>query len=178
MNKTKHNFWLDVTISVTFLITATTGLLLWRVIPHGSDFTFPGFSRNVWVIFHICSGMVSLAGVILHVAWHWDWLKALRGRPLRGMSEKLRANRIVDRVLWIIFIAANISGVLAWAAHFGEEIYVVTVPDRLHVVVGIALTFLVIVHLALHRKWIAFTAQRYIQANSQRTNGFQRQRNI
>ena len=88
MNKTKHNFWLDVTIFMVFLITATTGFLLWRVIPHELGIAFLGFPRSVWVTFHICSGIVGLAGVVLHVIWHWDWLKALRGRPLSGMSKK------------------------------------------------------------------------------------------
>jgi hypothetical protein len=166
MKKTKHNFWLDETIFMVFLITATTGLVLWRVIPHESGIAFLGFPRRVWITFHICSGIVSLVGVVLHVAWHWNWLKSLRGRPLCGMSEKLRANRIVDRIMWITYIAANVSGALAWAMHFGDDIYVVTVPDRLHMVVGVAWTFLVTVHLALHWKWIASTTQRYIQVNS------------
>jgi hypothetical protein len=176
MNKTKHNFWLDVTIFMVFLITATTGFLLWRVIPHEIEIAFLGFPRSVWVTFHICSGIVGLAGVVMHVTWHWDWLKALRGRPLSGMSKKLRANRIVDRIMWITFIAANVSGALAWAKHFGDDIYVVTVPDRLHVVVGVAFTFLATVHLALHWKWIASTTPRYIQVSSQYIGDFQRQR--
>jgi hypothetical protein len=161
MNKTKHNFWLDVTIFVAFLITGTTGLLLWRVISRQAGIAFLGFPRSIWVTFHLCSGMVILAGVIMHVIWHWDWLKALRRRPLSRMSGKLRANRITDRIMWITFIAANVSGALTWAMHFGDDIYVVNVPDRLHVVVGIVLIILVTVHLALHRKWIASTTQRY-----------------
>jgi NO-binding membrane sensor protein with MHYT domain len=166
MNKTKHNFWLDVTIFVALLITVTTGFLSWQVIPHELGIAFPGFPRSVWVTFHICSGMLSLAGVVMHVTWHRDWLKALRGRPLGEMSEKLRTNRIADRIMWIIFITANVSGALAWAMHFGDDIYVVTVPDRLHVAVGIALTFLVTLHLTLHWKWIPSTTRRYILVNS------------
>ena len=153
-NKTKHNFWLDVTIFVAFLISVTTGLLLWWGMPHELGIAFLGLTRAAWVTFHICSGMASLAGVITHVTWHWDWLKALRGRPLRGMPEKLRLNRIVDRIIWITFISVNVSGAFAWAMHFGDDIYFVTVPDRLHVVVAIALTMLLAVHLELHWKWI------------------------
>ena len=167
MNKTKHNFWLDVTILVAFLISATTGLLLWLVIPRQVGVVCLGFPRSVWEAFHLCSGMVSLAGVVMHIIWHWNWLKALRRRPLGEMSEKLRANRIIDRIMWITFIAANVSGALAWAMHFGGGVYVVTVPDRLHAAVGIALTILVTVHLALHWKWIASTTRRYTRVNSQ-----------
>jgi hypothetical protein len=109
---------------------------------------------------------VILAGVIMHIIWHWDWLRALRGRPLSRVSEKLRTNRITDRIMWITFIAANVSGALTWAMHFGDDIYVVNAPDRLHVVVGITLIFIATAHLALHWKWIASTTQRYIQVNS------------
>ena len=69
-SKTKHNFWLDVTIFVVFLITATTGFLLWRVIPHKLDFVFLGFSRSVWVAAHIYSGVVGLAGIVMHIVRH------------------------------------------------------------------------------------------------------------
>jgi hypothetical protein len=165
-NKTKRNFWLDVTIFVAFLITATTGFLLWRVISHDIGMVFLRFPRSFWITFHICSGMVSLACVVMHVTWHWDWLKALRGRSLYGMPEKLRANRITDRIMWITYITTNATGVLAWVMHLGSDIYVVTISDRLHVVVGIVFTCLVSVHLVLHWKWIASTSQRYTAIGS------------
>jgi hypothetical protein len=173
-NKTKHNLGLDVAIFVVFLVTVMTGFLLWRVIPPAPRIAFLGFPRPLWLTFHICSALASLAGVVLHVAWHWDWLKALRRRPLSGLAEKLRLNRIVDRVMWITFIAANVTGVLAWALHLGDDIDVVTIPDRLHVVVGVALAVLATVHLILHWKWIASTTRRYIQVNSHVIGDFQR----
>jgi hypothetical protein len=173
MNKTKHNFWLDVIIFVALLITTITGFFLWLVIPHKLDIVFLGFSRGVWATDHIYSGVVGLAGIVMHIVWHWDWLKALRGRPLNGMPEKLRANRVVDRIMWIAFIATNVFGAIAWALHFRDDIYVVSVPDRLHVVFGVAWTILVTVHLALHWKWIAFTTRRYIPLDLDRSNPIQ-----
>lgn len=177
-NKTKHNFWLDVTIFVALLITTITGFILWLVIPHRLDIAFPGFSRSVWITVHVYSGAVGLAGIVMHIVWHWDWLKALRGRPLSGMPEKLRANRVVDRIMWITYIATNVFGGMAWALHFGDDIHIVRVPDRLHVVFGVAWTILTIAHLALHWKWIASTVKRFIQVNQRDTRDFQGQENI
>ena len=178
MSRTERNFWLDGTIFVAFLITTITGFILWLVIPHKLDIVFLGFSRSEWVAAHICSGMVGLAGIVMHIVWHWGWLKALRGRPLSGMPEKLRANRVVDRIMWFAFIATNVFAALAWALHLGDDIYSVSVPDRLHVVFGVACTILMVVHLALHWKWIASTTRRCMQVNLPGTNGFQGQRNI
>jgi hypothetical protein len=173
MNRTERNFWLDVTIFVALLITTITGLHLWLVIPYRLDLVILGFSRRAWIAIHIFSGVVGLAGIIMHIIWHWDWLTALRERPLSGMPEKLRANRVVDRIIWVTFIATNVFGVLAWAFHLGDDnIYLASAPGRLHGVLGVVWTILVTVHLALHWKWITSTSQRYMQFNLRNTNGF------
>jgi len=178
MNKNEHNFWLDVTIFVALLITTITGFLLWLVIPHKLEIVFLGLSRSVWVAAHIYSGVAGLAGILIHIVWHWGWLKALRGRRLSGMPEKLRSNRFVDRIMWITYIATNVFGAIAWALHFGDDIYIVRVPDRLHVLFRVAWTIFTIAHLALHRKWIAFTTHRYIYVNKRGANDLQEQENI
>ena len=172
MNRTERNFWLDVTIFVALLITTVTGFHLWLAIPHQLDLVFLGFSRSAWIAIHIFSGVVGLAGIIVHIIWHWDWLTALRGRPLSGMPEKLRATRVVDRIIWFTFIATNVFGVIAWASHLGDGIYLVSAPDRLHVVFGVTWTLLATIHLALHWKWITSTPQRYIHVNLRNTNSF------
>jgi len=175
MNKTKYNFWLDVIIYVVFLITILTGFFLWLIIPHKLEVVFLGISRSVWITTHICFGVVGLAGVVIHIVWHWGWLKALRGRPLAGMQKKLRANRVVNRIMWFAYIATNISGAIAWALHLGVEPYIVRVPDRVHVVFGVAWTIFAIAHFVLHWKWIASTTRRYIHVNLRCADNVQEQ---
>lgn len=173
MKETEHNFWLDVTIFMALLITTITGFILWLVGPH-----VLGFSRSAWVAGHLYSGVVGLSGIILHIIWHWGWLKALRGRPFRGMPEKLRANRVVDRSMWITFIATNVFGAIAWAINLGDDVYIVGVPDRLHVVFGVVWTILTIMHLVLHWKWIVTTTRRYLNVNLRGRNDLQGQEKI
>lgn len=162
MSKTEHNFWLDVTMFMALLITTVTGLFLWLVIPHTVDVSFLGLARRMWVVIHISSGFVMLAGVVMHIVWHWQWLKALRGRPLRAIPKQVRANRVVDRLIWITFITTNVFGVIAWTLHFGDDTCVLSVADRLHVVTGVAWVVILIVHLALHWKWTVSAIRRYL----------------
>ena len=162
MKQTERNFCLDLAICVALLITTITGFILWFVIPHNVNIAFLGFSHSVWEAAHVYSGVVGLAGIVRHIVWHRGWLKALRGRRLRGMPEKVRANRVVDRIMWITYIAANVLGAMAWALHFGDEINAVSVPDRLHVVFGLMWIVLVIAHLVLHWKWVTFATRCYI----------------
>jgi hypothetical protein len=178
MNRTKKNFWLDVNIFMAFLITTISGFILWLVIPHKLDSVFLGFSRSGWIAAHICFGVLGLAGIVIHIVMHWGWLKALRGRPLGEMPEKLRANRIVDRIMWITFIATNVFGAIAWALQFGDDYYIVRVPDRLHVLFGVVWTILAIAHFVMHWKWIAATTRRYIHVNLRGSNDHQGQENI
>jgi hypothetical protein len=178
MKKTKRNFWLDVTIFVALLITTITGFILWLVIPHKPEIIFLGFSRSIWINVHIWFGVIGLAGIVLHIVWHWGWLKALRGRPLRGMPKKVRANRVINRIMWITFIFTNIFGAVGWLLNFGNDIYFVRLPDRLHVVFGVAWTILLIVHLILHWKWIATTARRNLHVDIKGANNFTGHENI
>jgi len=178
MNKTKYNFWLDVIIYVVFLITILTGFFLWLIIPHKLEVVFLGISRSVWITTHICFGVVGLAGVVIHIVWHWGWLKALRGRPLGGLKKKLRANRVVNRIMWIAYIATNVFGAISWVLHLGVNSYIVRVPDRLHVVFGVMWTILLIVHLVLHWKWITSTTRRYILVNIRNANDVPAQENM
>ena len=89
MKQTERNFWLDIGLFVAFLTTVFTGLLLWRLIPHQTAAVFLGFSRHFWLTAHICSGLASVAGSVVHVIWHREWLKALRKRPIASLPPKL-----------------------------------------------------------------------------------------
>jgi hypothetical protein len=162
MSKTERNFWLDWMMFIVFSITVISGFLLWLVMPHSDNSAFAGVDRVMWLAFHIGSGFLGLLGVIIHIVWHWRWLKALRGRSLRTLKRPLRANRVVDRLTWISFIATNISGLLAWLLSAGLPAEAVKIFDRFHVVAGIAWLVFLAAHLGLHQQWIASVTRRYL----------------
>ena len=163
MKQTERNFWLDIGLFVAFLATAFTGLLLWRLIPHQSSAIFLGFDRHFWLTAHICSGLVSVAGNVIHVVWHREWLKALRRRRIASLPPPLRANRVMDRLVWITFLASSTFGVLDWIIPAGEN--GVSIAGRLHVAFGMAWLLGITVHLVLHRKWIASATKRQLRVS-------------
>jgi hypothetical protein len=165
MKQSNRNFWLDVIILVTFVLTAFTGMLLWLLIPHQSTDAFLGSSRHFWLTAHICSGLTSVAGSVVHVIWHRLWLKALRRRRIASLPSKLRSNRVMDRFIWITFLATFGFGMLDWIIPARENS--VTIFSRLHVAVGIACLLGITVHLALHTKWIISTVKSNLQVKKE-----------
>jgi hypothetical protein len=162
MKQTERNFWLDASLFVTFVSTAFTGLLLWLLIPHQAAAAFLGFNRHFWLAAHICSGLTSVAGSVVHVIWHREWLKALRRRRIASLPPKLRANRVMDRFVWITFLATSVFGGLDWIIPARENS--VSISSRLHVAFGVAWLLGITVHLALHSKWITSATKCYLRA--------------
>jgi hypothetical protein len=161
MKQNQRNFWLDISLFVTFLSTIITGVTLWLLIPHQAAAVFLGIDRHSWLTVHIYFGLASSAGSVLHVIWHRKWFKALRKRPVASLPPKLRANRVVDRFIWTIFLAASGFGALDWILPMGTN--KLSIASRLHVAFGIALLLGITVHLALHKHWITSASMRYLR---------------
>ncbi len=162
MSNTERNFWLDWVMFIVYSITVVSGFLLWLVIPHGANTASAGIERGLWLAIHIGAGFLGLMGVILHIVWHWQWLKALRGRPFRTLKKPVQANRVVDRLTWISFIASNVFGLQAWLLPSILSTRVIFIFSRLHVAVSITWLVFLTAHLVLHRRWIASAARRYL----------------
>jgi hypothetical protein len=146
----------------TFLIAFVSGLLLWLVIPNSTISAFSGISRAGWLTFHAGSGFSGLLGVIIHIGWHWDWLKALRGRSLCTLKKPVRANRVINRLTWFAFLSSTIFGMLAWLLSASMPIEAIRLFDRLHTATSITCMVLVATHLVLHQKWINLATQRFL----------------
>ena len=68
----RRNFWLDVLLFISGLICIATGICLdFHLLPPG-DFGILKTVRNI----HIYSGYVMAVGIIFHLAWHLNWIKA------------------------------------------------------------------------------------------------------
>jgi len=158
MKSTEQNFWLDAGLFVTFVLANFSGFILWLVIPLNSAASFIGLNRQLWQVMHLCASLVSITGSAIHVAWHKTWLKALRNRPPASLPRKIKANRVVNRIIWITFLAASVFGFLGWCLQNNSSRVILF--SRLHVVFALCWLMGIVVHLVFHRKWILSTIKR------------------
>ena len=67
----KKNFSLDVILFIAGLICIITGIILdFHLIPGGRE------ARKIYKDIHIYSGYIMAIGLIFHIVWHKDWIKA------------------------------------------------------------------------------------------------------
>ena len=61
MNKAKKNFWLDVILLALFMVTILS---------------LAGHHSAIGIMVHSVAGALMILGSVMHLVWHWDWIKA------------------------------------------------------------------------------------------------------
>jgi hypothetical protein len=181
LGKTKTNFWLDLAILTTFLLTALTGLLLWVVLPGGrgsGETVLLGLTRHQWIDLHNWIALAMLAGVTLHLTLHWKWISCVSRRYFKKLARQARINFLLNAVLFVAFFLANLSGLIIWLVlpsggfqggrnpFFNATLLSLTRHQwqDLHLWAGLAMIVILINHLVLHWDWLLCVARRYAQA--------------
>jgi preprotein translocase subunit SecY len=87
----KMNVALDALVAVSFLICAVSGVYflfapggVHSTAALGRDATFL-FSRTAWDMLHTWSGVVLVAGGVVHFAIHWRWVKNVTRKFFRSL---------------------------------------------------------------------------------------------
>jgi hypothetical protein len=180
ISKTKWNAWLDAAIFIAFVFTASTGVILWLILPEGKGSSyslFLGISKSAWVAVHDWAGVAVLAGLLAHIVLHWEWVVWVVSRITRRLPRKIRTNFGLDAILGIIFLGVAISGLISWLAPGGgyqggrNPAYNALVLglardgwNDLHLWTGVAMISLALLHLALHWKWILCAARNFLHS--------------
>ncbi len=81
MSRAKINYWVDVAIAITFVLSALSGLVLFAAPSgyQGGRNPFYGqtvllLSTHTWDTLHTWSSIAMIAGVGAHLALHWNWM--------------------------------------------------------------------------------------------------------
>jgi hypothetical protein len=162
MNRSKLNFWLDVILFVSFFITIAS--LVGGGRRGAVDTNTPIQQTRVMV--HYVAGSLMLLGSALHIALHWEWVKAVVIRAPRKLAGRVRTNRGIDIVLFLLFTLCGVTGWVVWpVAEIIPGPFRLSLKDwsDVHRLTGMIMFLILVFHLVLHWKWVLATARRYLK---------------
>jgi cytochrome b subunit of formate dehydrogenase len=95
MSKTKLNYLLDAVIAFAFVMSALSGIVFLFAgsggYQGGRNPSFRteilGVSRDVWSNLHTWVSLVMIAGVVIHLVLHWNWIVCMTKRVVRELGS-------------------------------------------------------------------------------------------
>ncbi|MBN1544347.1 DUF4405 domain-containing protein [Candidatus Woesearchaeota archaeon] len=77
MENPKINYWVDICIFISFIVTAVSGLVILFFLPsgvrRGGFQELLGGIKSAWVDVHNCAGIIMVVLCVVHVVLHWKW---------------------------------------------------------------------------------------------------------
>jgi len=91
VKKATLNYWVDVSIGLSFVLSAVSGLVFLLPVGSGAGLNsgFLGIGYALWDSLHVWSSLAMMAGVLAHLVLHWKWIM--------GMTRKMLPAREVSR---------------------------------------------------------------------------------
>jgi hypothetical protein len=168
---------LDITMAAAFVLSLATGFV-WLWSDSGRSGLAPlGIGRGTWSDLHTWFSLVMIAGAIVHLALHWEWLSSVTRRLREGKAKKARWNYVFDWILGLTLVIATVTGLVFLVAPGGgyqggrNPAYSAATwgLDRgtwsdLHTWFGLGFLAVLVAHQALHWAWIRHTIGRAGQA--------------
>ena len=150
------------------------------------------FSRTTWSDLHTWGGILMIVAVLVHLTWHWSWVKMMSRRvwrAFRGMGSSFSRgailNVIVDLGVALGFLVAAVSGIYFLFVPAGYQggrtpgwdpnlLFSRTTWDLLHTWGAIVMIVAALLHLIIHWRWITNVTRRVWlslrpQANHEKT---------
>jgi|AntAceMinimDraft_9_1070365.scaffolds.fasta_scaffold399659_2 cytochrome b subunit of formate dehydrogenase len=78
MDKLKLNYFVDALMTISFFVTAFTGLIIFFFLPSGVQKggyqVFIEITKQTWTAVHNWSGIIMIVLVLVHFILHWNWI--------------------------------------------------------------------------------------------------------
>ena len=119
MTRNVVNFVIDSITALVMAAMVVTGLVIRYVLPAGTGRgrSLWGYGRHEWGDVHFWLALAAVAGVLLHLALHWQWvcatcLRLLPGgarRQVSAVQRKIAGVAVVATVITVFAIFVNIA---------------------------------------------------------------------
>ncbi len=148
MNKSKRNFWFNLLLLGLFALTIAS---------------LTGHHSAGGIMIHSIAGVLLILGLLVHVAWHWSWIKANILYYPRDVGQTCRANRRIDLPLLVLFALCGVSGLAMGLMDLTQATHLILLREgwsHLHHLAGILMFPLMLLHLGYHLRWLACMARK------------------
>ena len=174
---TRNNWLIDAALFISAVVAAISGIYF-LFLPTGGyqGGRNPAYgltilvSRSTWEDWHIWTGFVMVAAVIVHLALHWKWVTAMVKRVAKNLmgqpphlNNKGRFNVAIDATVAVSFVLTALSGIYLYVVPGGAALRLNGDPmflfnrttwDMLHTWAGVVLIAAAVIHFAIHWGWV------------------------
>jgi hypothetical protein len=170
---TRKNWLIDFSLFMTAIVTGISGIYF-LYLPDGG---FQGgrnpmygiriiFLRETWEWLHTWIGVAMVVIALVHLIFHWKWVKSMFKRVISGASKQLnpraRYNLWLNAVTALSFLVCAASGfyfLFAGASEGGRAVdpmilFSRTAWDMIHTWSGVVILIAAILHFAIHWRWV------------------------
>jgi hypothetical protein len=172
--QTRRNWLVDTSLFLGALLAGLSGIYF-LFLPTGG---FQGghnplynlqilFSRQTWDDLHAWSGVAMIVVVAIHLVLHWQWIATMSQRAwheLTGKGNSMnshgRWNLVLNTLVATSFLLTALSGVYFLFVPSGQRtadpmfLFARTTWDLIHTWAGVTFISSVVIHLAIHWKWV------------------------
>ena len=172
--QTKKNWWIDITLFSSAIISALSGIYFLfspsggyrggRNTLYNVQVLFP---RQTWDGLHKWGGVAMIIVAVIHLVTHWRWVVNMSRRTVKELTGKCgcmnvrgRWNLILNIVVGLSFLSTAISGIYLLFIPGGPGaidpmiLFTRSTWDLIHTWSGISLIASAITHFALHWNWV------------------------
>lgn len=184
--QTRQNWLIDAAVFIGALLAALTGIYF-LFLPVGG---YQGgrnpnygltilFGRQTWDDIHTWGGLLMILAVVIHLAWHWSWVKMMSrraGNALLGKGSKFskgaKINVFVDLGLALGFLVTAVTGIYFLFVPAGYQggtvagwdpgfLFSRTTWDIIHTWGFVAMMVAALLHIVIHWRWIVNVTRRF-----------------
>ena len=128
-------------------------------------FILVNIPQSTGIPFHEWASVIFIVPLLVHILLDWQWVVSVTKRMFGRLPGEVRANHIIDLVIFIMMVLALFTGFLVSEAALpalGINIVIDPFWVGMHDLTANLTILLIGVHLAMHWKWIKTNVSKYL----------------